>query len=331
MEYLRRLSPLTNIIPVLAQADRFNDEQIGLQKRQVLSELQTSGIRPFLFGMTFDEALNTTNSCAPWAISSIATSDSDNMDASILMSPDYIQPLLNTELQELVSLVFERDSISWLRHSAAKKILAWQKNSSPSPSPSPIYTPTILFGKASVSSSASSILPPIGISNSYALARVADHTQREERYAQVRLARWANELQRSIENERTRFEALCRGERAIWLTERLSECAQDGTLVPISHAQSQSTWPPELKNDGQNALVKKDKYSPTRRGVAAFDSRDPLGLLSFDKEVRRKGWAALQVLGGAGVLGGVIVWLARTWSSEGWSWGVEWNRLGMDW
>lgn len=320
IEYLRRLSPLTNIIPVLAQSDRFNGEEIGFQKRQVLSELQVAGIRPFLFGMTLDEALSTNSPCAPWAVSSITTTDNDNMDASILMSPDYIQPLLKTDLQALVSLVFERDSISWLRHSTAKKILSWKKKSSPSPSP--LYSPSLSLGNTNLTPSTSSVLPPIDLANSYALARVADHTQREQRYAQVRLAKWANELQRSIENERARYEALCRGDRAVWLTERLSECVQDGTLVPISRAYQKSS----VSNKNRNTL--KDNYSGMR-AMGTFDPRDPLGLLSFDKEMRRQGWVVLQVLGGAGVLGG-LVWLARTWG-EGWNWGVEWNRLGMDW
>jgi len=76
--------------------------------------------------------------------------------------------------------------------------------------------------------------PPLGsASTSYALARITDHTQREERLAQIRLANWASELQRSLANERAQYEATARNERAIWLTEKLGECVQDGMLVAV--------------------------------------------------------------------------------------------------
>src|SRR6202000_2471800 len=43
-----------------------------------------------------------------------------------LMSPDYVQPLLPSELTVLVNQVFNPDTISWLRHSAAKKFISWR-------------------------------------------------------------------------------------------------------------------------------------------------------------------------------------------------------------
>ncbi len=78
------------------------------------------------------------------------------------------------------------------------------------------------------------LTPVLGATSSYALASVTDHAQREERLAQVRLANWAAELQKSLANERAQYEALARSERAFWLTEKLNECVQDGMLVPVS-------------------------------------------------------------------------------------------------
>ncbi len=54
-------------------------------------------------------------------------SDHDTMDASLLMSPDYVQPLIPTDLASLVSLVFSQDGASRLRHSAAKKYTQWRR------------------------------------------------------------------------------------------------------------------------------------------------------------------------------------------------------------
>jgi hypothetical protein len=341
IEYLRQLSRLTNIIPVLAQMDKYTAEQIQQQKRQVLSELCRADIKPFLFGMTCDEALTSCRPVAPYAVSSVTTTDADNMDASLLMSPDYVQPLLSTELSTLVEQVFDRDNISWLRHTAAKKIIQWRNgfvsNSSRSPGlHSALHLQTRNFGHASMTSSSASshvLVPPIGAASSYALARVADHTQREERFAQVRLAKWASDLQQSIKNEKARFEALCRGERAVWLTERLGECVQDGSLVPI-------TWSNEQKSPDrfyrENALIKhgtERAHNATPVRMHNFDPGDPLGILQLNADMRHGGLVALQVLGGCGIVGGVVLWLVKTWThnDEITNWGFEWSRLGMDW
>jgi hypothetical protein len=123
-------------------------------KTSILARLQTTSIRPFFFGKPIEDALiavqglpivaSATNSTArpsspseptqypfnvptyPYAISSTPGPDTDTMDASLLMSPDYVQPLLPSELAALVNQVFDPESIAWLRHSAAKKFLTWR-------------------------------------------------------------------------------------------------------------------------------------------------------------------------------------------------------------
>ena len=139
----------------------------------------------------------------------------------------------------------------------------------------------------------------LNTSNSWALAKVADHTQREERLAQVRLSKWASELQLSLQRERERYERLARGERAIWLVERMGEEIRDGKI---------------LAGDNSQALVRKDsKLSMGYGDVPSYQMHDPLGLLRWRESMRTRGWLALQIVGSFGVVGGLAFWLAKTW------------------
>jgi hypothetical protein len=276
-----------------------------------------------------DESQDPSSPSPPYAISTTTTNDDDNMDASLLMSSDYVQPLMPTELAILVRQVFERDSISWLRYSAAKKCLQWRNGAVAGSAltrsiPSPINIKRSFPGGSSLQI----VTPPIGATNTYALARITDHTQREERLAQVRLSKWASDLQRSLQNERARFEALARGERAVWLTERLNECVQDGTLVPISATgrQSESSVAGQLVRQGS-------AYSQRTNRGASLNRQDPLGLVQLNEEMKRRSWAALQIVGSFGIIGGLAIWLARSWHAENetLAWGFDWTRLTMDW
>jgi hypothetical protein len=147
---MQRLSSLTNVIPVIAKSDTLSTQEVVALKTSILARLQTTTLRPFFFGKALDDALlavqglpaaRPSSSGAPseaaqypfstptypYAVSSTSGPDHDNMDASLLMSPDYVQPLLPSELVVLVNQVFDPESIAWLRHSAAKKFLAWRR------------------------------------------------------------------------------------------------------------------------------------------------------------------------------------------------------------
>lgn len=47
--------------------------------------------------------------------------------------------------------------------------------------------------------------------------------------------------------------------------------------------------------------------------IGVIDPRDPLGLLAFGQAFRRRGWFALQVAGGCGLVGAVCWWVVRNW------------------
>lgn len=306
IKYLQMLSLLTNVIPILAQADMMTTEAVIQSKERIRSELYEAGIWPFSFATSASSGNG--GPTWPYAISSLPGSDHDIMDASLLMSPDYVQPLISSELTTLVGQMFCENGASWLRHAAAKKYLQWKNSETPSSSRA-LYRPlTVPAGTPSGSLMATAPL-------TYSLARVADHTQREERMAQIRLANWASDLQRSIANEKARYEALARGERAVWLTERLNECVQDGTLVAV---RDQGRTTPGLRGT-------KRSLSRGGQGTTSMQHhQDPLGLLEVAGKVKANGWVALEVLGGMGILGGVAMWVSKSgWHVQAATWAVE--------
>jgi hypothetical protein len=314
---------LTNVVVLIAQSDLLNPEQISAAKKQIECQLQEANIRSFCFDLNSSPSQSPSVAHA-YAVSSALGTDHDSMDASLLMSPDYVQPLILTELALLIDHVFSQDSISWLRHAAARKYLQWRSMETPSaPRPVALRNPLSNYGSM-VSSYAqhqqgtprvSQVLTPqLGGTSSFAMARVTDHTQREERLAEIRLANWASDLQRSLAKEREQFEKLARGERAVWLTERLNECVLDGTLVPVR---------------GRDVASRKNRSAGVApRGSTVQQHQDPLGLLEVVAEMRHKGIVALEVLGSLGVIGGIALWLSRNLPGHPWVPPLpEWERF----
>ncbi|RKF57729.1 putative heat shock protein [Erysiphe neolycopersici] len=305
IEYMRRLSELTNIIPLIAQADKYSERQISLMKEHINAELLSVKIKPFLFKLNNNTLpnLNQAQISAPFAVSCKASRDLETMDASLLMSPDYVQPLIDSELKSLIYQIFERDSIACLRYAAAKKYIVWRSSSNLSTIPQTLYQPITKISSSQI------LTVPVGATTSYALARITDHTQREERIAQVRLANWAAELQRSLQNERSRFEKIARSERAIWLTERLGECIQDGTIVPLSQARKEK----RIYETNLSAFTKHDFYSRHNINARDINANDPLGLLNFNRELKQKGWTLVKTVSSLGIASGLAYWAARAW------------------
>lgn len=326
VEFMRRLSPFTNIIPVIAKADTLTLQQVTSLKLSILGDLRSNGVHPFLFGASSSDILRSAafNSegemptvTAPFAISSIVSSDSENMDASVLMSPEYIPPLIDTELKLLVDLVFDPENVAWLKHSTAKKWMQWRMNKSAAQlittrqigSPGRPSTPPRSYSAQGTLVQFNRDRASSGAADSFTLARVADHTQREERLAQVRLSRWANDLQKSLAAERERYERLARGDRAVWLTERLGECISDGQLVPITVGGGSSG------NGGKAAGFRR---SDGRRNMnGGVDTRDPFGILQINETVGHKVLVMIKIAGLGGLVGVVGVWMYKQWGASG--------------
>lgn len=263
-------------------------------KSRFHQQVKIAGIKPFMFGDSPQEERDNSEPQPPYAVSSEKSIDMEVMDASTLMSPDYVQPLVASELATLVQKLFDRDNLAWMRHSAAKK-LAQRRNdalatpgspildafSGPSAPETSVWSPVSSFGK---------------VQPSYTMARIADYTQREERIAQVQLAQWATDLQRSLQNERDRYTTLARGDRAVWLTERLNECVVDGSLVPIPQAP------------GFCGL-----HIPAKFHAPSLGPHDPLGVVSWIDDLGQRGWVIVQIVGSIGIVGGLALWMARSW------------------
>lgn len=292
-------------------------EQLTILKDQFHQQASDAGVKPFLFGDSSYSGLEGGEPQPPYAVSSEKATDLEVMDASTLMSPDYVQPLVVSELDTLVQKLFDRDNLAWMRHLAAKK-LAQRRGDFPSvpPTTAPLSTVGVPGWCAAPRTSLNSSISSLGESPpTYAMSRFRDYTRHEEHMAQIRLAQWATDLQRSLQNERDRYAALARGDRAVWLTERLSECVIDGSLVPISqtpgfcglHIPSNEMTASGLHALRSQAGAAKGYY------VASLCPHDPLGVVGWIDDLGRRGWALVQIVGSIGIVGGLALWLARSW------------------
>jgi len=317
------------------------------------------------------------------------------MDASLLMSPDYVSPLLPSELHILVEQLFEPDNIAWLRHSAVKKFLAWRRShldaglglgdgesmhmnaanqartsssmgptslssmhsstlSTPSPSQvlvprfprnNALHNPNANLADLSLSSLTATSSSP------YTRARLQDHQYREERLAQLHLAKWAQHLQTELRDEKRRFETLVRGERARWLLERVGDEVRAGNVTAADAAAAnvnsefdadesvkRPKWPllrhhtysrsrkADADAESSEKVERRNLYASwATRGryraspsssSAAVDSRDPLGLCGVGDGLRRGAFMVVRVLGSMGLVGAVAVAVVRAWSGQ---------------
>jgi hypothetical protein len=293
---------LTNVIPVIGRADELSDAELVAHKDRAVRQLQEAGISIFTFSMNSARGHIAAAEPLLYSISSAVASDLETMDASLLMSPEYVQPLMPSQLPTLVGKVFSHEGAAWLRYAAAKKYVQWrraEKASRPMDLYRPIQAPRI---------SSRGLVPRIqtpafGAPTSFALARITDHTQREERLAQVQLANWAADLQNSLAKERMRFSALAEAERQSWLEERLVECEDGTSLIPLSQARR---CPSSGSERSGRALRRGKSHS-----VKAEAHQDPLGLLELIADLKGKGRVALEILGGLGVIGGLALWVSK--------------------
>ncbi|MCJ1478462.1 hypothetical protein MMC13_007142 [Lambiella insularis] len=329
IEFLSRLSHTTNVIPLLAKADTLSEDYVQRLKASVAERLDVAKIRTFTFSTEASRA------SSPYTVCSSPSSDDDNMDASLLMSPEYVQPLLPSELPILVEQLFDKENASWLRHSAAKKIIQWRRT----PRAMSIITPTsrisfapkydrantsaLTVSTTLASPSSQALISYPGSPLSYAHARITDHTQREERLAQLHLANWAANLQRSLQNERARYEALAHGQRTAWLAQQLEECKTKGSLLSSSQVTALAA---RSDIDAGSSIELRTSFSSRRDQL---HMADPLGLLHWKEAMKRRGWIAFQVAGSFGVIGAVAVWVFRNWGMNmGYdgssSWSLAW-------
>ena len=335
---MRKVGRLTNLIPLIARADTHSQEELAKAKSDRFGQLNAAGVEMFDIGFFNPREHDLDLSKDVNAVSSAPARDDETIDASLLMSSAYIHPLEASDLPSLVERLFDPGTATRLRHQALRSFLQWRRqqvlhmpslsiNSLQNPR-TPLHLPT--FHQSSGSSitanslvdstspnavlvarrqsagqedytdelsSPSSSSPPYS-PNAYTAARVLDHTQREERMAQVRLARWGSDLQRALRNERLRFAALKEAERTAWLRERLRECI-------------------DANYDGSDKkpLLRRPSHVPQQVQQYRLGVDDPLGLFEWRARLSRRGVMVAKMVGSAGVVGAVMIWLLRTWGS----------------
>ncbi|KAL8672445.1 MAG: hypothetical protein Q9168_003092 [Polycauliona sp. 1 TL-2023] len=294
-DYLRRLSEITNVIPLLAQADTIASEDLAEVKAKVSRELERSGIVCFSFDT--DEPIK-----PPYAVCSAPSNDEENMDASTLMQSDYITPLLKSDLSFVADQLLQPDNINRLRHLSAKKLVQSK-------------TAMKLLSSAISGNSTASRYPTTTVPSSQALTidyfhppfhpqdRLAEYTRQEDKRTQIRLAKWANDARATMRNERAQIEQLHHLERRAWLEQKLEECHHDSLSLDYE----------------KNSLGTEESATNTAIPFALANSsfsNDPLGLLRYDEYLRRHGWQIFQIVGTFGLFGAAAWWIAREWSTS---------------
>ncbi|KAL8720560.1 MAG: hypothetical protein Q9225_002606, partial [Loekoesia sp. 1 TL-2023] len=282
LDFLQRLSQITNVIPLLSKADTIESADLGTVKQSISDELAQLGIKPF-------SSTAHDSPTPPYAVCSAPSNDEDNMDASLLMSSDYIQPLLPSELSMVIDQLFDKDNVARLRHLSAKKLVqsttALQLLTSASASLNPKIgaAPTTSSSTTSQTLSSNTLRPPL-----HSQLRLAEYTRREEKLAQIRLAKWANDLRKTMRDERAQLEQLHQLERTTWLSQKLDECNRDAASAT------------------EKNMIRSELASHTSPfGLASVN--DPLGLLRCDAYIRQHGLRIFQVVGTFGVVGAVAV------------------------
>ncbi|KAL8708192.1 MAG: hypothetical protein Q9220_006862 [cf. Caloplaca sp. 1 TL-2023] len=323
LDFLQRLSQLTNVIPLLAKADTRAPENIDEFKCSISDDLTRLGIRCFPFAADDLPA-------PPYAVCSAISNDEDNMDASLLMSSNYIQPLLPSELGILITHLLDTDNIARMRYLAAKKLVQSKSalqllSTATSSQATPVPDPTSSFTTSqTLSALNSSRLQP------YRHDRLVEYTRQEEKRAQIRLAKWANDLRRTMRDERAQFEELQQEERSAWLARKMEECDNTSSSAAVSPNHY------DEKHMVRSELANVVHHSSSSLFGAATNANDPLGLFYYDEYVRRHGWRIFQVVGAFGVCSAVAVWVARNvsmgcGSGSGGSW-ISWGDYGCsDW
>ena len=283
---IKRLSRLTNILILLAKSDLLSPSGLSNAKDTINTYLTTHSVDSFSFPVR--SSSTDVTPAPPYAVCSALSPDSETMDASVLMSPDYVQPIQSSDLGYLISLILEPRNMSKLRYVAASKLLRNHQEG--------------VLSRFAVATSSKQEQRSYQSRPSYLQARISAHTAREETFAQARLAKWATDLQRGLAQERSRYEALANQDRATWLEEQINSIS----------STSPST------SEGRNRLGRDKKmllaWNQNRPGEA-INVDDPLGLVRFTESATKYGCMMLSWMG-VGAVTGIMLWAYRNWDPE---------------
>ncbi|KXT14703.1 hypothetical protein AC579_6391 [Pseudocercospora musae] len=315
-ELLQFLSKVTNLIPVIGRADAVSSDALHARKTQLRDELETLNIEAYPLNDP-----NGNNIVGPFTITSASEDDADEVDASVLMSSQYMKPLVPSDLAQLADVLLFPDNINRMRHISATKFLLWRhrklgqhvalENQAVWQSQSfghhsrAASTGSLLEGTSKVlvprstSSYYRSASPAISETSamsdyvhntsSLALARYNEQAKTTVPFRQIRLAKWAQDLQRSLDNERRKYLDF--------------------------YSSQQADWASGDQGKDRQALVAVKSPEQGRLGgdLGVIDPRDPLGVLAFGQACSRQGFVVLRVAASCGLLGAMFYWAAKNW------------------
>lgn len=287
--YLQQLDACTSIIPVLAHSDTLSPGQIESSKQLIADQLAEAGVQPFDFGT---QSSHEPQPITVHAVSSESDPDHDNMDASILMSSRYVQPLVSTDLSALVSRLFSVEGSSQLRHATARKVLLWRKEH-------------VNRGFFSELSGAQGSLVPMA--NRSLLARrhssrppwLGQYTSPEHgNAAELHLVSWASDLQRSLSNERIMREREWARTQEV-LREQLRRRPQHDMAMTVTRRS----------DSGMRRSGVQRKPTLEQADWRSVPQQDPLGLIQLASQLRCTSWQVMELAGSVGLAGSVAIWL----------------------
>lgn len=117
----------TNIIPLLARSDELDEEELARSKELVRQQMSDNDLECFSFP-TSEPGNSSASGMDIFAVSSLTKPDYDVMDASVLMDSGYVQPLVPTDLANLMENICSEDGSTWLRQSTATKCIKWRND-----------------------------------------------------------------------------------------------------------------------------------------------------------------------------------------------------------
>lgn len=180
IEVIRSLQAKTNVIPLLARSDELGLEAVESSKKRIRQQIEEKGLQCF----SFHDPGTEEGTSDILAVSSATKADYDVMDASILMSSGYVQPLVATDLEKLVSSLFSVDGSAWLRHKASEKCIQWRKEQNQGR-----YLDMALMHRDPTKCALSPVL-------------TANPFVQRQHWSRIEVSNWAQELRRSLEAER---------------------------------------------------------------------------------------------------------------------------------
>ncbi|KAL1311725.1 hypothetical protein AAFC00_001822 [Neodothiora populina] len=305
LDYLRRLSALSNLVPVIGKAD------ICTAPDDLKASLSTALEAADVKWVTFQETSDGLR--MPYAVSSHPGDDHDVMDASLLMSPEYSQPLVPSDLPTLADQLFDPDNIRWLRHCAVKKFIRWRKEHldprmrAQMNEVGPLAFNFPVRSWSDVRKGHDPQALDWSMFDRLAFKRV---DTRSGMYPPVSITGWAEDLERALATERrwlVRQDGS--GRKMIMHKSRRSRAisSADDELVLFPRSRKRQVCMQCSGGDAEKGSV---------------NAQDPLGVLALGERVRRRGWLILRVLGGCSVLATMTIWVTRNWSEV-----AEWLGL----